>query len=27
AVRKLRPPVPLDLATAGVRVTRATPGG
>jgi len=25
AVRKLRPPVPLDLATAGVRITRATP--
>jgi len=25
AVRKLRPPVPVDLATAGVRVTRAAP--
>src|SRR5436309_2896636 len=25
AVRKLRPPVPADLATAGVRITRATP--
>jgi len=25
AVRKLRPPVPVDLATAGVRITRATP--
>jgi len=25
AVRKLRPPVPLDLATAGVRVTRVAP--
>ncbi len=24
-VRKLRPPVPVDLATAGVRVTRAAP--
>ena len=23
AVRKLRPPVPVDLATAGVRITRA----
>jgi dihydroneopterin aldolase len=23
AVRKLRPPVPFDLATAGVRLTRA----
>lgn len=26
AVRKLRPPVPVDLATAGVRVTRRRPG-
>jgi len=26
AVRKLRPPVPLDLDTAGVRVTRTTRG-
>ncbi|MGI8776214.1 MAG: dihydroneopterin aldolase [Acidimicrobiales bacterium] len=25
AVRKLRPPVPVELATAGVRITRATP--
>jgi len=25
AVRKLRPPVPVDLATAGVRVTRVAP--
>lgn len=25
AVRKLRPPVPHDLATAGVRITRARP--
>jgi len=25
AVRKLRPPVPLDLATAGVRISRAAP--
>ena len=24
-VRKLRPPVPVDLATAGVRVTRSRP--
>ena len=24
-VRKLRPPVPLDLASAGVRVTRRAP--
>lgn len=24
-VRKLRPPVPVDLATAGVRITRARP--
>ena len=26
AVRKLRPPVPVDLATAGVRITRRRPG-
>jgi dihydroneopterin aldolase len=26
-VRKLRPPVPLDLASAGVRVTRPAPAG
>jgi dihydroneopterin aldolase len=25
AVRKLRPPVPVDLATAGVRITRSRP--
>ncbi|MGI8685880.1 MAG: dihydroneopterin aldolase [Acidimicrobiales bacterium] len=25
AVRKLRPPVPVDLATAGVRITRRRP--
>ena len=25
-VRKLRPPVPVDLASAGVTLTRATPG-
>ncbi len=25
-VRKLRPPVPLDLASAGVTVTRTAPG-
>ena len=25
AVRKLRPPVPLDLATAGVRLSRVSP--
>ena len=27
AVRKLRPPVPQQLATSGVRVTRRRPGG
>lgn len=27
AVRKLRPPVPVDLATAGVRITRRRPTG
>ena len=27
AVRKLRPPVPVDLATAGVRITRRRPAG
>lgn len=27
AVRKVRPPVPVDLATAGVRITRRRPGG
>ncbi|MGH9177570.1 MAG: dihydroneopterin aldolase [Acidimicrobiales bacterium] len=27
AVRKLRPPVPVDLATAGVRITRRRPPG
>lgn len=26
AVRKVRPPVPVDLATAGVRITRRRPG-
>ena len=27
AVRKLRPPVPQQLATSGVRITRRRPGG
>jgi dihydroneopterin aldolase len=27
AVRKLRPPVPQQLATSGVRITRSRPGG
>src|SRR5262249_12554565 len=26
AIRKVRPPVPVDLATSGVRITRRAPG-